>query len=448
MDYVVVKAPTLRETLTEVRSLATIAVSNQAQGAERMLIRSHVAAIPELVDSIERGFGFVMRETPALAPQLKPLLEEMKTATDEFLIDVESRFSVDADPLQGRWLVGFWGRAGHTLEKVDQLSDTAADLLDRRLGDRIARLNRNRITSLASVFLTILLTTIFLVWLARAITRPVGRLAEAAARLSDGDLSVQVPVTSGDEIGRLTATFNQTVQKLRGHVQTEAERDQERRQREELQRNISRFLDTVMEVAGGDLGRRGEVTADVLGNVVDAINVMLDEISGVLASVQAAADRVSRGAAALTVSAEQMTHGAQAQSREAVSVSSALDQMSLSVRQVANGAEASSGAAQRVQEAAEKGNRAVTDSLEGMQRIRAQVQTIAKRIKGLGERSLEISEIVDTIEDIASQTNLLALNAAIEAAGAGEAGLRFGVVADEVRKLAERSASAAKEITP
>jgi twitching motility protein PilJ len=100
-----------------------------------------------------------------------------------------------------------------------------------------------------------------------------------------------------------------------------------------------------------------------------------------------------------------------------------------------------------VQEAAEKGNQAVTDSLEGMQRIRAQVQTIAKRIKGLGERSLEISEIVDTIEDIASQTNLLALNAAIEAAGAGEAGLRFGVVADEVRKLAERSANAAKEIT-
>src|SRR6185436_15050072 len=152
------------------------------------------------------------------------------------------------------------------------------------------------------------------------------------------------------------------------------------------------------------------------------------EISGVLASVQAAADRVSTGAAGLTVSAEQMARGAQTQSREALSVSEALEQMSLSVRQVAQGAEASSTAAQRVQEAADKGNQAVTDSLEGMQRIRAQVQTIAKRIKGLGERSLEISEIVDTIEDIASQTNLLALNAAIEAAGAGEAGLRFGVV--------------------
>jgi twitching motility protein PilJ len=81
-----------------------------------------------------------------------------------------------------------------------------------------------------------------------------------------------------------------------------------------------------------------------------------------------------------------------------------------------------------------------------MQRIRGEVQAISKKIKSLGDRSLEISNIVSTIEDIASQTNLLALNAAIEAAGAGEAGLRFAVVADEVRKLAERSAKATKDI--
>ena len=81
-----------------------------------------------------------------------------------------------------------------------------------------------------------------------------------------------------------------------------------------------------------------------------------------------------------------------------------------------------------------------------MQRIRSEVQGISKKIKNLGDRSLEISEIVNTIDDIAAQTNLLALNAAIEAAGAGEAGLRFAVVADEVRKLAERSAKATRDI--
>jgi twitching motility protein PilJ len=81
-----------------------------------------------------------------------------------------------------------------------------------------------------------------------------------------------------------------------------------------------------------------------------------------------------------------------------------------------------------------------------MQNIRREVQSISKNIKTLSDRSLEISEVVDTIGSIARQTNLLALNAAIEAAGAGEAGARFAVVADQVRKLAEDSAKAAARV--
>ena len=281
---------------------------------------------------------------------------------------------------------------------------------------------------------------------ARRISKPVGQVVRIAERVGQGDLSKLVSVTSRDEIGQLAHTFNDTVVRLRSLVQTEAERDDERRKREDLQRNITRFLDIATEIAQGDLSKRGDVTSDILGSVVDAINVMVDELGALIKDVRQSARQVSGSANDLIVTMDQMTAGAQAQSREAMGVSSAMEELTLSVRQVAENAEASASAARLTLDSAQKGGDAVKVGLVGMQRIRGEVQGISKKIKTLADRSLEISEIVNTIEEISSQTNLLALNAAIEAAGAGEAGLRFAVVAEEVRKLAERSAKAAKDI--
>jgi len=281
---------------------------------------------------------------------------------------------------------------------------------------------------------------------AHRITQPVMQVVRIAERVGQGDLSKLVTVTSHDEIGQLASTFNDTVVRLRSLVQTETERDEERQKREDLQRNITRFLDTATEIAQGDLTKRGQVTSDVLGNVIDAINVMVGELAIIINEVRDTANQVLMNATEMIGAMEATASGAQTQSREAVGVSTAMESLTRSMRRVAENAEASAEAAKLTLDSAAKGEHAVRASLAGMQRIRGEVQGISKKVKSLADRSLEISEIVNTIEDIASQTNLLALNASIEAAGAGESGLRFAVVAEEVRKLAERSGKAAKDI--
>lgn len=252
----------------------------------------------------------------------------------------------------------------------------------------------------------------------------------------------ELPVKSTDEIGQLRASFNATVALLR---EREAEVRRELHH-EELQGNIVNFQNVAHDIADGDLTRRGAVTNDVLGSVVDSINRAVEKLGSTVSDVQEVSERVSANARDMIVSSEQLAAGAQAQSQEATKAASALEAVAQSVREVADKATASAMAARRALEAAQAGDLAVRQSLEGMQDIRSEVEWNTKKLRSLVDRSTEISEIVTTVQDMAAQTNLLALNAGIEAARAGEAGVRFAVVANEIRKLADRASQAAKGV--
>ena len=181
------------------------------------------------------------------------------------------------------------------------------------------------------------------------------------------------------------------------------------------------------KVSSGDLTERVEIECD--GDhrrMRDAINGLVDSLTKFAADVSSAADQVAAGSQELSASADQMSQGTTEQASAAEQASASMEEMAANIKQNADNASQTEKIARQSASDAEASGQAVNRAVDAM-------RTIADRIA--------------IVQEIARQTDLLALNAAVEAARAGEYGRGFAVVASEVRKLAERSQSAATEIS-
>jgi len=249
-------------------------------------------------------------------------------------------------------------------------------------------------------------------------------------RIAAGDLSTDTVLRG--ETDAFGSSFQNMIDELRLIVQTQEERD-------DLQKSIIKLLSEVSEVAAGDLTVQAEVSPEMTGAIAEAFNRMTKELRSLIKQVKDVTFQVSSSANAINETTEQLARGSEAQASQIARTTVAISQMALQIQEVSGNASLSAQVAGDALDNARYGTQAVQDNIGAMNSIRKQVQETAKRIKKLGERSQEISQIVGLIDDLSDRTSLLALNASLQASAAGEAGKGFALVAEEVERLAERS---------
>jgi methyl-accepting chemotaxis protein len=194
-----------------------------------------------------------------------------------------------------------------------------------------------------------------------------------------------------------------------------------------VSKGLNRASEAVSAVADGDLTKTVTITTkDEIADLLGHVNTMIERLRSVVGDSLAASENVSAGSQELSATSEQMSQGATEQASAAEEASASMEEMASNIKQNADNASQTEKIARQSALDAESSGQAVSKAVDAM-------QTIAEKI--------------GIVQEIARQTDLLALNAAVEAARAGEHGRGFAVVASEVRKLAERSQTAAAEIS-
>ena len=313
-----------------------------------------------------------------------------------------------------------------------------AELCDRR----VDAYKRERASGVLFTILAVLLHFYMFAAFYFNMNDSTAALAAATAQMIRGTTQA-FTTRSKDEISDIVGDFNQINIAL---VEARALQARIAEDSSRTQANIVDLLQVVSDASDGNLTVRAVTSAGSLGNVADAFNLLMESLERLVGDVSNQVTESERAVQSIAQVARKMATGATSQAREVVAARALVDDVAKQINYVSSNAEGASQATQRTAETAEQGERAVENVINGMESLRANVQSGAKKMKNLGDRSMEITSIVGTISRISEQTNMLALNAAIEAARAGEHGRGFSVVADEVRKLAERATNATKDI--
>jgi methyl-accepting chemotaxis protein len=372
----------------------------------------------------------------SLQKNLAAPVQAFNTACQEFISAINA---AAADPASVQ-TPAFLAAGDKARATTYDLWKVSAGELDTLLAKRAASIRQTRLLTLSGVALALILSLVVAYYVSRSITNPLAGLTQATQRILRGETTVRAPVYYQDEFGSFASSLNSMLD-ARNKAQAAVESENKR-----LQSNIQDLLVVVSDASDGKLGVRAKVSEGALGNICDALNLMLENVGGIISNAKSASDQVASASSGITSVAKELEKGEQRQTEEILVTSEGVRDLNGKAQKVLENCQAATQAAENGRRAAEQGAKAVREVIKGMEKIRENTQVNAKKIKRLGDRSMEISGIVKVIGDISAKTDMLALNASIEAARAGEQGRGFTIVAEQVRGLADRTKTLTNQI--
>lgn len=318
-----------------------------------------------------------------------------------------------------------------TIAEIDQ---TEAFLPVQALLERIG------IAAIGTTGVLALLGFIFASALARSINKPIAHLQSTIQEVTSGNLDARTKMLPTDELGQLGNAFDTLLDDRVSQLISAAHEN------EIMNNSVIDIMQSLGQIAQNDLTVKVPVTGDVTGAIADAINFVTTETSGALRQVLGISANVARASTQVRQRAADVMAAAEKNGIEATSTSRELEGAASALNEIAGQAHSASEAAERAISATGQALKIVSETVHGVALSRDQIRETEKRLKRLGERSQEITTVVNIINQIAERTSVLALNAGMQAAAAGDAGRGFALVADEVKRLAESARDATRQI--
>ena len=342
---------------------------------------------------------------------------EFKTVLTDYKAYIEAKdaFLKSADS-RGTNTAGAAQQAGATqgppadMANFDKVKTTVVNDLEKIINKQVAAAQstydaskvdyRNTIIGLSAAFIiSAIITFLLSIVIIRSIIRPVNRVTSKLKEISesDGDLTQRINYKSKDEIGQLSTSFDNFMNKLQGIIA-----------------EVAKSAETIT------------ASSDQLNKATAVTTESLEEISNTVVNI-------ASGTSDEAAVAEETTASLSEAARFSEATSKATKNTAYNSK--------------KAKDEAENGAVKIQEVVSAITEIADSSKEVSVIINELDDSSKKIGDIIKIITSISEQTNLLALNAAIEAARAGEAGKGFSVVADEIRKLADESNNAAKEIS-